>query len=331
MSATASHIDDRNNPVKQESPKLIDKNICYADLSANANEDLEHSIITLAGRSLHDSPYWHEQLRHDARGLQRLTLRYVTQMKESLICSPEWQDMTRDAIWDKLTQLLSSKGIYGGLPSIVFNERPLSDGTRRGVIDLVFSRVEAYDAARPLKKIDLDGLEGEEHIFSYRTRTRMLPGNILAVQCIGLAIDEVDPHALLNAFTAMSFAVGTVVSLAKIVIDSDKWHIRQQFSGVVRFYVEIKPDNMAISWSRLIKKMPTHARINGFPYALSYANRDLHREDVFSSNYTVPLPDEKDSKASIKRARAANEASNSSTSRKRKVKKQEEEEEEEED
>lgn len=320
------------NAVKQESLEPFDRTTCRLDASAASDEDLDHSLVLLAGDIPPDAPYWSSQLHGDARGLSPKGIRFVSKSDATLITRVDVQDRARDAIWTKLSKLLPPHALPCGLPSIFFNERPLAEGTRRGIIDLVFTRMDAYHASTELKQLSIEGIGNDEtHIFKYRTRTGSMPGNLLAVQCIGLPIDDLDAPALFKALGAMCSVVGTVIGLAKIVIHSDKWEIEEQYSGAVRFWIDIKPDNMAISWSRLVTKLPTHARINGFPYALSYADRELHSEDVFSSNYTVPPPDEKDSKASIKRSRSTHEAADSNGSRKKKVKKQEEEEDEEEE
>lgn len=328
---TSATSPQSGNTVKDESPEPSDERTCRVDASADSNEDLRHSLVPLAGDVPRDSRYFWGQLNSDSRGLLAKTMRFVCKSEATLTTSVDVQDKARDAIWSKTSQMLRSKAVARGLPRIIFNELPLAHGTRRGIIDLVFPSMDAWDACCKLNDLHIEGVKGKTHTFSYQTGTRTLPGNILAVQCLGLPIDDLDSRALLEAFGSMSSAVGTVLGLVKIVITSEQWDIENQFSGAVRFYIEIDQDNMAISWSRLIKKLPTHFQCNGFPYALSYVDRDLHREDVFSSDYTVPRPDEKDSKSSIKRSRTSDESANSSTSRRKKVKKQEEEEDEEEE
>lgn len=333
MSTTSSPGDD-GTPVKQESPEPFDKRVCQVDLSAKSDEDLSHSLITIAGKCLDDNQYRVGQYSGDTRGLPAFTVRFASSMAASFMLDVSKQDKARHAIWTRIEQLLPRGRSLRAPPSIIFSERIDADDEREAVIDIVFHSLSACQVIDDLKEVRLDGIEGESHVFSRRACTSQLPGNVIVVQCAGLPIDSLDPQALFAAFKAIAKPVGTVLGIAKIVIASKRWNLGKQYSGAVRAQVEFKPEIMALPWNEVLLRLPTHLRCNGFPYPLFYPSRYLHAENVFSSDFTIVSPNESTrSKAasSDKRTREADEAADSKIEVAKKIKRNKKESEEEED
>lgn len=333
MSATNSSASATASSGENESPKPNEKGSWQFDVSIESEEDLVHSIVHLAGKRYNDNPYWTGLFSPDARGLGPLTWRFTSEMKPSLVWNISWQDKARHEIWTRIKALLPNDETRLVLPTIVFSDTPLVNGARSGVIDLVCPTKRTHDALNQLTEIHIAGMRNDTHVFSRTTCTCFLPGSILPIQCLGLPIDSLDPIQLLTAFRLAAQSVGTVLGLVKIVIDSKQWQVSQQFSGQVRAYCEIDDEKMAVPWAELVLSLPTHLRINGFPYPLTYPSRELHRNDVYSKNYTVGRRDEVASQndaSSDKRSRSAKEDAEAGSKAAKKIKCSEEGEEEEE-
>lgn len=334
MPATNSSASAAASSGENGSAKPSENRSWQLDVSVKSEEDLVHSIVHLAGKRYHDNPYWTAVHSIDARGMGPLTWRFTSEMKPSLVWNISWQDKAPHEIWTRIKALLPDEQTRLVLPTIVFSDTLLVNGARSGVIDLVCSTKRTLDALNQLKDIHIAGVRNDTHVFSRTTCTSFLPGSILTLQCLGLPIDSLNPLQLLTAFRLAAQSVGTVLGMAKIVIDSKQWQVSQQFSGQVRVYCEIDDEKMAVPWAELVLSLPTHLRINGFPYPLTYPSRELHRHDVYSKNYTVGPRDEVASRndaSSDKRSRGTNETAESSSQAAKKMKCSEEGEEEEEE
>lgn len=322
MSSTSSPDNSGNAAaVKDESPAPIAKEVWRIDMAADSPEDFIRSIIPLIGVMPDDNVYSSATLIRDARGLGACTVRFSSETKSSFLRRIVLQDQARDYIWTKIKQLQPDAKLSSALPNVTFSELPLVNGRRKATLDLVFPNVGALRAVKHLDEIRFDGIDGEVEIFNREVTTDRLPGNILAIDCPGLPIDNLDCQGVFAAFQSMAQSVGKVVGIGKVVTRSDRWGVSNL--GVdVRIYIEIHPDNMLAPWKELMLKLVTHLRVNGVPYPLLFPARHLHGKNVFSANFNVGPPGSEGSTSSAtssaKRSRAAeDETDEASTGAKR--------------
>lgn len=331
MSASTAPDSADHTSINAESQAKQQDTTVRIDLAGEPSDDHCSETIPTAGSPPYDAPFWiNHAFLHTPRGLGPRTIRYISN-KGSI--SEDWKHAStiRDAIWHKLDEILATGAAGDSLPSIVLDTSPISDDDGKGVLDLVFASDESFDEAYDkivdgFDPIVLAGVEGEGETRTYKLQcsTNSLEGKVIPFECIRLPLDRLDGQAVLAAFREVFKALGSVLGISEVTITSERWDVEDRAAGVLRGYLELSPEWMTTEWDEAVSELPTHWVCNGFPYTLRYPGSDLHGEDVYSRDFTIPVADKTTQQSatppSRKRAPATTERGESSSNAKKKAK-----------
>lgn len=335
MSTTTSPSSSGSADIKAESLSE-EPGVARINISAESEQGIRYQLIPAAGKCPVDEPFWvnHANLS-PARGLQPLTIRLLSN-QGGLPNNFDNEDKVRNALWRKIRQLFEAgEPCNAPLPSIIFGQTPMAGGSSQGVIDLPFASTEEYqEAYNRIDKVmdsirisgfgdgdedeDEDDDDEETHIYKYECSTNSLDGSVIVIECLGLPISRLDAEEVMAAFDVMAGSLGSILGIARIALVSRQWGIHRSEAGVVRIYLQLASENMTSPWEETISILPTHFVCNGVPYGLRYRGVKLHKEDVLSTDFNIPVrhaqvQKDRPSASSDKRARPGTEAADSSS------------------
>lgn len=328
MSSTVSPASDGSRASEANKASATEANedkTLRIDMAEEANSDIVYELVPVFGDPVRDEPFWHNltSLSADLRGLGAMTAHYISAEEHNATPIPCRTDANkiREGVWRALEDLLPEHQPPDFLPSIIFNRAPLGCLGRRDIIDLVFPvslSVASYNRIlRSFKKLKIKGEAGKPQDYSLVGATNTLPGSMLALDCHGLLIEDLDPQSVFEALKVLVAPAGVLLGFAKVVLTSEKRGISGQYGGFIRGFVMLHQATLAVSFHKFIDLLPTHFKCNGVAYSLAYPGSKLHNRDIVSSNFSVTLAREGRANGSEKRGSAATDEGESSSAAKR--------------
>lgn len=233
---------------------------------------------------------------HDRRDVGPLTLRFQSKEPDSILDDRVAQDSITLALWTRLEEVLGGLEceLPEELPRISFDERRHANKSPLGVIDLVFDSITVFQCVRErLKEIDLDMDGRPRRTYFLRRATNSLPSNVFVFDCLNLPLADIDTGKLFSALTSMTEELGSLLGLAKIVVESED----EQYSahnGTVRGYLELAREWMRVPLKDLAARLPTTFVWYGRGHKLLYAGMDCHAEPKESADYPLSSDEEED-------------------------------------
>lgn len=325
MSTTVSPASDGNRVVKADNSKSTKDRTLHVDMAEGVDSDIAYDFVPLIGDNPLDRPFWHNltRLSTDVRGLGAMTARFISNEKPDITSMPSRADANkiRLGVWRALEELLLEHQLCNFLPSIVFNQAPLDGFGRRDIIDLVFPdslSARSYNRIlRSYKKLTLEEGDDEPKTYSFLGATNTLPGSVLALDCHGLPIEDLDPQSVFEALKVVVAPAGVLLGFGKVVLACEEHGISDQYSGFIRGFIKLPQDKLAIPFDDFLQLLPTHFKCNGVLYNLAYPGSKLHKKNLISSNFPVALVEENRANGSQKRGSAATDEGESSSAAKR--------------
>lgn len=273
---------------------------------------IAQALVPIYGSSPEDAPCLRvAHLSGDTRTLAALTLRFMSPETGGTLILRQRSLSVSTAIWDALKAHLADTKctLPRDLPAITFDEIDC-----RGVIDLGFKSFDAFQSVR--KSFSSIKVEGQACHYPLTCFTTTVPGNIFRIDCINLALDNVDAEALFLAIKRMTSSIGSLLGVSKLVVHCSNLD-GPSYCGVVRCFVKLHRPWLSAQARELALQIPTHFLWHGKPHTLLYAGHDCHGQVKHSADY--PLSNSmgsEDSTAASTSDTNVKEASNTSNKRK---------------
>lgn len=328
MSTTVSPTSDRSSAVQGRTAEREPSKFLRLSMAADGHRDVAYSFAPIMGDIAGEAPFWESLSKKlsDVRELGAMTMRFTSEEEvETTLCTCKATCNTiRVGIWRAIQELLPEYEPSDISPSVVYHEGPLGSAGRRDIIDLVFpASIEgtAYlEILRKFAKLIIDESDGNsQRTYALQGSTTSLPGSTFPLDCYGLPIDALDPQSLFEALEALTYPAGLLLGFGKLEVDSEKWGIIDQYSGIIRMYLKLSDENISLPWLEFVQLLPSRFQCNGVAYSLHYRGCCLHTKDVVSRNFSVSLVEvnESNGHASKKRNDSSKDGPQASTSAKK--------------
>lgn len=286
---------------------------------------LNRNVVVKEGLCPVDRPHWPLPTlsTYDRRYLRPLSFRFLASNRGDLGSWLGRQDQIRQEIWRSIAQLQQEWHLDDPLPVIVFDCDTLDATKRYGCLEMTFETENLFICVGDKMSSITIRASGEEQCtkLDICQWSNTLESNIMPFDILRLPLTANNSSAVFKSVKSMMASLGTVVGLAAIEITSTTDGMAHPRTDTARFYLQLTPASMKMSWPSLIAAIPTHFVWESIPRTLQYSGRQLHQVAKHSDDYPVQeeTNNATDSASSATPQTSSSAASSSGSSRSVKV------------